>query len=215
VHYIQKHIIDLLRTHDALRYVELQPPEIESSHFKYHLNQLIKDGYVAQLSRGIYQLSDAGAAHADRLSMGRTNPFVTPKVITHTVIAHDNIYYLYKKPKSPFKGLYGPVSGKVHLGESTSDAATRELHEKLHTDIRISTSPKILDVRVYKSKLLLTHYVSYIFSTALASAPDNPLLTPHTRQNIENSPGVYLPEMRHILNLAESAQHTASVEIHL
>lgn len=55
--YVQKHIPDLLRSGAVLRYSQLQPKGVESSRFKYHFNQLLKDSLVTQESRGKYILT--------------------------------------------------------------------------------------------------------------------------------------------------------------
>ena len=159
----QKHILDKLRHADQLRYSELQPEGVESSHFKYHLDQLVKDGVVERRDRGIYALSDKGKAAVDRLSEGRINPELTPKVITYTLLKDSENYYLYRKDKEPYRGLLTMIAGKMHLDESATDAVVREVHEKID---HVITNPELrlmANIRVHSGDQLITHVLAYVF----------------------------------------------------
>ena len=94
-------MLDLLRSTPSMRYSQLQPDGVESSHFKYHLNQLIKDKLVEQTGRGVYALTNTGKSAVDRLSRGKTNPELSPKVITYTLLRDASHYYLQRKDKQP------------------------------------------------------------------------------------------------------------------
>lgn len=163
MHMYQKHILDELRHADQRRYSELQPDGVESSHFKYHLDQLITDGLVARIDRGIYALSDKGRAAVDRLSDGRINPELTPKVITYTLFQDSDNYYLYRKDKEPYRGLLTMVTGKMHLDESAADASVREVKEKLGFAIEKSALRAVANVRIRRGEQLLTHVVAHVF----------------------------------------------------
>lgn len=169
----QKHILDMLRAAPSLRYSELQPDDIESSHFKYHLDQLINAKHVEQVSRGVYQLTTTGKAYVDRLSENSVNIRATPKVITYTILHDDKHYFLQRKAKEPYINLLNFIGGKVHLGESTKDAAIREVHEKTHTSIETVTPRGVAEVRISKDGTLLSHVIAYIYSAQVVDQPDD------------------------------------------
>lgn len=163
MHMFQKHILDELRTASQLRYSEMQPDGVESSHFKYHLDQLLKDNLVEKTDRGIYALTGKGKAAVDRLSVGRINPHMTPKVITYTLLHDRDDYYLFRKDKEPFRDKLNMISGKVHMGERTVDAAVREVNEKVHLEIEPPQLKIIAEIRIREGETLLTHIVAYVY----------------------------------------------------
>lgn len=158
----QKHILDLLRGTRSLRYSELQPDGVESSHFKYHLDQLQQDGLVERVERGVYALTGKGKAAVDRLSVGRINPMQTPKVITYTLLKDDEYYYMYRKDKEPFLGTLNMVSGKVHLDEQSYDAAIREVGEKTGLQVVALEQKLVAEVRIHQADQLISHFVAYV-----------------------------------------------------
>lgn len=167
----QKHILDLLRGSQELRYSELQPDGVESSHFKYHLDQLQQDGFVERTRRGVYALTEKGVMAVDRLSVGRINPIQTPKVITYTLLQDDEAYYLYRKPKAPFLDKLNMVAGKVHLDERTYDAAVREVQEKTELTAIDVRHESVAEVRVRQNGQLISHFVAYVFTAGFAGDP--------------------------------------------
>jgi ADP-ribose pyrophosphatase YjhB (NUDIX family) len=169
----QKHILDMLRSNEAMRYSELQPRDVESSHFKYHLNQLIKDKHVEQVSRGVYHLTTTGKAYVDRLSEDSVNLRVTPKVITYTILHDDRHYFLQRKSKEPYIHLLNFIGGKVHMGESTKDAAIRDVYEKTQTNIETVTPRGVAEIRITKDGTLLSHVIAYIYSAQVTTQPDD------------------------------------------
>lgn len=178
MHMYQKHILDMLRSKASMRYSELQPYDIESSHFKYHLNQLIKDKHVEQVSRGVYRLTTAGKAFVDRLSQDSVNIRPTPKVITYTILHDENNYFLQRKNKEPYIDLLNFIGGKVHLGESTKEAAIREVKEKTHLVLGTVTPRGVAEIRISQKKSLLTHVVAYIYSAQVKSQPKDTVEIP-------------------------------------
>lgn len=184
MHMYQKHILDLLRSSLTLRYSELQPDDIESSHFKYHLNQLIKDKHVEQVSRGVYQLSITGKAFVDRLSSDSVNLRVGPKVITYTILHDDSQYFLQRKAKEPYIDLLNFIGGKVHINESSKDAAIREVSEKVGTRLETVTPRGVAEVRISQKGTLVSHVIAYIFSAQVNAQPDGTVEVPFDELDI-------------------------------
>lgn len=159
----QKHILDLLRTTPSLRYSQLQPDGVESSHFRYHLLQLQKDDLITRTEDGNYSLSSRGLAVVDKLSENRINPHQTPKVITYTLLFDDDNYYLYRKPKAPYRATLNMIAGKLHIGESAASASAREVHEKIDLDITPPHARAVANIRIIDDGQIITHIIAYIF----------------------------------------------------
>lgn len=163
MHFIQKHILDELRTVETMHYAPLNTNEIESGHFRYHLSQLVKDGYVEQLERGVYGLSLKGQQYVDKLSENRINPFPMPKVITYTLLRDGGTFLLQEKIKQPYMGLLNMIGGKVHHGELAHVAAVREVHEKTGHIIEPPKLRGIFEILIKKNDELLSHAIAYVF----------------------------------------------------
>lgn len=167
MHIFQKAIIDQLRANHTLRYSELLPDDVESGHFKYHLDQLVKDKLVSPQGRGIYGLTDKGKAFVDRLSEDKINPYQMPKVITYTLLKNGDDIFLYKKTKEPYRGLLNFVGGKMHVGETPDQASHREVAEKTGIHAQDGVARGVVDIRIYADGALLTHAVAYVFILAI------------------------------------------------
>ena len=203
MHYIQKKILDILRLHDEMHYAELQPEDIESSHFKYHLNQLIKDGNVEKKERGIYGLSDGGKAYVDKLSLNSIKPKNMPKVITYTILRHVNKYLLYKKDKEPYKGLLNNIGGKVHIGETIVEASEREVYEKLG----ISVESKVLgslNIQIKNSGRLFTHAIAMVCAASLSEIPENQQIVFINKSELQANNSL-APDLLSVLEIEDTA----------
>lgn len=208
----QKHILDLLRKADSLRYTELQPDGVESSHFKYHLNQLIRDGVVAQLSRGVYALSENGKSFVDTLSEGLVVAEVGPKVITYTLLFDDDNFYLYRKDKEPYRGLLNMIGGKVHMGESTKDTAIREVHEKAQISLSEITQVGTAEVRILQHDELLTHAVIYVYMSKLPVSADVSSLERVNQQSVSETKDL-APDAKDIVTACSSPGFSLNLSI--
>lgn len=188
MHFIQKHILDELRKHGAMRYAALQPDGIESSHFRYHLKELERDGYVTSPERGVYELTAKGQHYVDRLSRGTVNAINMPKVITYTLLTHDDTYLLQVKDREPYKGLLNMIGGKVHESETTAVAAVREVHEKVAIEIETPALAGVFEVIIRHGADLLTHAIAYVYTAEVAEIPDG--LTPIEKTKLVEAPAL-------------------------
>lgn len=210
MHMYQKHILDMLRSQSSMRYSELQPDDIESSHFKYHLNQLIKDKHVELVSRGVYQLTTTGKAYVDRLSTDSVNLRLAPKVITYTILHDENSYFLQRKTKEPYIELLNLIGGKVHLGESTKEAALREVEEKTHLVLESVTPRGVAEIRITQKDLLLSHVVAYIYSAQVKSQPDDTVEVPFDMLAVRED---LAPDLKSILDALQPAEGYAVFDL--
>ena len=130
-HIIQKNILARLITNPYLRYSDLKPSHLEGNHFMYHLKVLVKDGLIVKNEQGQYLLSPEGKLLADGLSLQDYAPRTQPNIVTLITCQNDKGQWLvYKRKRQPLIDQIGFVYGKLHIGETISQAANRELKEK-------------------------------------------------------------------------------------
>jgi ADP-ribose pyrophosphatase YjhB (NUDIX family) len=207
MHFIQKHILDELREHGHMRYAALQPEGIESSHFRYHLKELERDGYVVSPERGVYELTAKGQHHVDRLSRGSVNLVNMPKVITYTLLTHGDSYLLQVKDREPYKGLLNMIGGKVHESETTAEAAVREVREKAGIEIDPPALTGVFEVIIRRSADLLTHAIAYVYTAEVTEAPDS--LEPIKKTELITTPNL-APDTLAIIGALTSEVHAIS-----
>ena len=132
-HHIQRHIIHTLFFHVTASYAELRPPNVDSNQFAYHLKQLILHKFVEKLDVGKYRLTTKGLQYSDRYSASLNRARQQPKIITLLSI-HDrdsNDMALWQRPHQPYLQLMSHPTGKLHMGESLTDAIEREMEYRL------------------------------------------------------------------------------------
>lgn len=215
MHYIQKHILDELRTVESKRYAQLNTIGVESSHFRYHLGQLVSDGYVEQLERGLYGLTQKGQQLVDKLSANRINPKSMPKVITYILLIDGDKVLLQEKQKQPYMGLLNMIGGKLHEGETAQAAATREVYEKTGVSIEAPALKGIFEVLISNEENLLTHAIAYVFTASVDTADFKhetiKVINAKDLSQIENLAPDFLPIFKRIQNSSDIA--TASLHI--
>lgn len=130
-HVIQKQILARLISSPYLRYSELKPPNLEGNHFMYHLRSLMREGLVVKNEQGQYLLSSSGKLLADSMSLQNYAPRTQPNIVTLITCQNTKGQWLvYKRKRQPLINQIGFVYGKLHVGETISQAANRELKEK-------------------------------------------------------------------------------------
>lgn len=130
IHHIQREILRTLLLAPSARFKDLKPTGMESNIFMYHLNALIKDGFVEKIEQG-YTLTSKGKHYVDRANLESLNVRIQPKIITIIVLQRtDGKFAILERLHQPFLHYKGFPSGKVHYGESLKSAALRELEEK-------------------------------------------------------------------------------------
>jgi ADP-ribose pyrophosphatase YjhB (NUDIX family) len=214
VHYLQKSILDKLRYNQPLTYTALMPDGIESSHFRYHLKQLVTDGLVEKTADGLYMLSDKGQHEIDYLSADRTTLIRTPKVITYTLLTYNQQLLLYKKPKEPYRGLWGLIGGKVHFGEDIARAAQREVYEKAALRVEIPMLCGVADITIYKKQKPLSNVIAYVYSLALDELPENLPAEFKLCNNTDFAAGELMPDLQPLLDRIHAGPRPFVATIH-
>lgn len=135
---IQNHIISRLKNANVLRYSELQPPKVPNDLFNYHLQQLVKKGFIDRDDDG-YSLSKSGiklVADPYTKNDGISSLF---KVNVITIVSRLNekgqIEILNQlRMSNPSYGKVGVMGGVVQKGEMIELAATRKLKQETGLD---------------------------------------------------------------------------------
>ncbi|MDE1966971.1 MAG: NUDIX domain-containing protein [Patescibacteria group bacterium] len=129
---IQNHIISKLKNARSLRYSELWPEKVPNDLFNYHLQFLVKKGFVDRTEDG-YSLSAAGVKHVADFNPAKDDSGVADlfKVNVLTIISRikdKEIQILNQvRHSNPSYGKVGIMGGVVRKGESIEDAAKRKL----------------------------------------------------------------------------------------
>lgn len=165
MHNIQHAILSKLATVESARFSKIKPANTETNLYSYHLNTLMRQGYV-QKAEGVYKLTAAGLAYADRMSKDKVSLRVQPKIITMTVLINErNAVYLYPKLKQPFIGRWNLPSGKLHMDDSdVGSAAKREIQEKLGVVLDDVVHVGDAYIRVRSGQDLISTVFAHIFA---------------------------------------------------
>ena len=129
---IQNHILSKLKNADRLRYRDLKPGKIPNDLFNYHLQFLVKKGYVDRSEKG-YALGELGIKHVAEPDILRANEGLTNlfKLNVITIVSRKvkgKIEILSQVRKShPSYGKIGVMGGVVRKEESVEAVASRKL----------------------------------------------------------------------------------------
>ena len=147
------------------------PPGVESNHFAYHLDQLLKSGLITKQDRK-YVLSAEGLAYADRASHHDTDIRKQPHIVTTIHISNEaGDTALSKHTFQPYIGLIGLPQGRMHYGEYVQQAAERELLEKTGLANVPLTLRGTVYVRCTKEDTAISAILSHVFSGTVAGKP--------------------------------------------
>lgn len=131
MHHIQMKILNKLLYVESSGYAAMRPAGVESNHFAYHLEQLMKDKLVIKDGKR-YRLSQKGVDFVDRLSHAtmttRPQPFIDTAIDITTQDSGKTL--LFQRNFHPYFHMVSLPAGKLHLDETVAEAAVRELQEK-------------------------------------------------------------------------------------
>lgn len=162
MHDLQKQILRQLLLNQNCRYRDIKPKEVEGNLFMYHLRRLISDGLVEKNGTH-YQLTKAGLRFVDSVSIKSLMPRIQPKIATLLAVTNERgEWLLYKRSREPFFGMVGFPYGKIHLGETVSQAASRELREKTGLSASIEHRGDAY-VTVWQKDELISQMLFHIF----------------------------------------------------
>ncbi len=135
MHSTQVGILNKLLFSLELRYTDLKiDSNIENNTFKFHLDKVIKEGYVKKNKNGLYELTMKGKKLATHIDTDTNSLVKLRKISVHLYCERElkgkREVLIYTRLKQPFYGKQGFPAGKVKFGEKFEDAAKREFLEE-------------------------------------------------------------------------------------
>lgn len=159
-HHIQKSIVYTLAFAQSMRFSELQPDDIDSKLFTYHLKKVVAAGYVTKYDDGTYALTPEGrrigktVLKKDRL-MDQAYSILLLAVRRRS----DDAWLLYTRNTHPLIGLTGFMQALPRAEESVTATAHTICFEKtgLTGDFKVVSSGYL---RVFEADELesFTHF---------------------------------------------------------
>jgi len=202
----------------SLSYAQMRPKGVESNHFAYHLEQLLKTGLVAKTDRK-YTLTAEGMALADRVSHQDMLVRKQAHIVTSVCITNDaGQMILFKHAFHPYLGLMGLPQGRVHYDEHITEAAERELLEKTGLDDVELTHRGTAYIHTAKDGVDLSKLLAHVFTGTLKGTPelsstDKQKGAPSWRDPSTLTDSQCMPGFRQILKLLDGNQTLFFAEI--
>jgi len=134
---IKRYIISLLMKHTTLKYSELMPEDVDNVLFNYHLQHLVKTGFVIK-DENFYSLSPEGLVETSHISYEGVlfQKFVCRFRI---YVIENNKVLMHERKIGPWKGDTSAIWGKMVYGEGIEGAAVNQLKEQtglIATDLK-------------------------------------------------------------------------------
>ena len=133
LHKTQVSILHSLRYNQSERFNTLMRHTGHTSDtFKFHLQKLVKLGYLIKLSSGAYQLTTLGKEFANSLDepkrIIKKQPIVSVLAVVHKKNSDGTtVYLVQKRARNPFYGYWGEIHGRSVWGESFEATASHQL----------------------------------------------------------------------------------------
>ena len=170
-HAAQMKILRAMLLTDEINFAELaRAAEMTSDHANFHVQQLIKNGYVRKVPKahGHYVLTRSGKEYANRMDTDEAQIEKQPKLSVVLVVERqDGLYLQQQRLKQPYYGFWGHLTGKIRWGETMLEAAARELREEtgLVATLRVAGFYHKLDYDDETGELLEDKYFCIVYGT--------------------------------------------------
>lgn len=131
-HHLQRTIVYRLALSHELRFSELKPDIIDNKLFNYHLQKVVKAGYVIKNDDGLYSLSPEGRRLGIRVLQSQQALIDQPESVLFLVIRRpsDNAWLLYKRKAHPLIDRVGFMHCTPTALEDTVTTAQKDCQEK-------------------------------------------------------------------------------------
>ncbi|HEU5187236.1 MAG TPA: NUDIX hydrolase [Candidatus Saccharimonadales bacterium] len=171
MHHIQRKILNLLMHSPSLQYAQMRPKGVESNHFAYHLDQLVRNKLIIKENRK-YSLTSGGLALADRVSHASMTPRIQPHIVTTICVTNDQgETLLFEHMFQPYLNTVGFPQGRMHFEETTAQAAARELAEKTGLVDVILEHRGIAYIHAQKDQQTISKILSHVFTGIVSGQP--------------------------------------------
>jgi ADP-ribose pyrophosphatase YjhB (NUDIX family)/predicted transcriptional regulator len=132
IHEIQINILRVLLFKPEACFTDLNPQNVSTDHFNFHVKRLLELGLIQKNESGLYSLTTTGKEFANRLDTDSKKIVVERQAKIGVLIGcvRGDHYLIQQRLKQPFYGYHGFVTGKVKWGETVLETAARELEEE-------------------------------------------------------------------------------------
>jgi len=115
------------------RFTDLNIQGLSTDHFSYHVNVLIKEGYVKK-DNSKYSLTTKGKEYANRMDTDEAcierQPKIAVMIVATKTMKGKKYLLVQERTKEPYFGYSGFITGKIRYGEKVLETAKRELKEE-------------------------------------------------------------------------------------
>jgi len=150
------------------KYSELKIEKIENDLFNYHLQHLVKKGFLEK-SSGLYLLTSLGKSYITNVDEeDLENPAIF-KVSVYMCVIINNKVLLYRRKKHPQYDYTGLPGGKIKFGEKILKTAERELYEETGLKAKFNNVGVVRQIRKDKQRQVIedgTFYVCFTDKTS-------------------------------------------------
>ncbi|HOF79305.1 MAG TPA: NUDIX domain-containing protein [Candidatus Dojkabacteria bacterium] len=133
LHKMQMLILRELLFNPNSRFTDLNIQGLSTDHFSYHVNVLIKEGYVKK-DNSKYSLTTKGKEYANRMDTDEAcierQPKIAVMIVATKTMKGKKYLLVQERTKEPYFGYSGFITGKIRYGEKVLETAKRELKEE-------------------------------------------------------------------------------------
>lgn len=128
------------------RYSQMRPGDLDNDLFNYHLQQLVKRGYLIR-GKDLYKLTEKGKSIATNIDDQTGDLSLNYKVSVYLCPVIDGKVLLHRRLKHPQYGYAGLVSGKIAYGENILKTAEREFTEETNLKAKFKIIGNLRQIR--------------------------------------------------------------------
>lgn len=163
MHWIQKHVLRDLATHDTRRYKDLRPLDVEGNMFMYHLDQLVKEKLIEKSKSG-YKLTTKGKTFVSSMSLQAGERRIQPKIVVMLDCKNaKGEQLLFGWRRQPYYGLISLPFSKTHFGKSVEETAAEELKNKSGLEGEFAYRGDVY-IQTNEDNEAIDHMLAHVFS---------------------------------------------------
>lgn len=158
----------------------------------YYVKQLVKDGYLERISRGVYKITLKGAITLNRTKVDQLY-VLRPRIVSVLVASQGDKYVVVRRKIQPYIGKAEWPAGAYELGESRPDAARRMCIR--HTGyagvpeyVGSFRQVETYNGEVVDDKILIVHTVQVPVSHILKTVSDTGTIELYTKEAMASIP---------------------------